>query len=69
MFIRNGRLFASLFMEASIPPLPLEAVDDNTFRLGAEDFSAERARFDGIIDGHAQRLTIDGVPLYRRETP
>ena len=69
VFVRNGKLFASLFMEASIPPLPLETVDANTFRLGAEDFSPERARFDGIIDGHAQRLTIDGVPLYRRATP
>jgi D-alanyl-D-alanine carboxypeptidase len=51
-----------LFTEKFAPLGPGE------FRMGQEDFSPERARFDGIVDGRAQRLTISGVPLYRRET-
>jgi hypothetical protein len=69
IYVREGRLLAALEMDETFAPTPLEPIDDATFRLGPEDWSPERARFDGIIDGHAQRLLIDGVPLYRRETP
>jgi D-alanyl-D-alanine carboxypeptidase len=69
VFVRNGKLFASMYLDAGIAPLPLERVSEDTFRLGGEDYSPERALFDGIIDGQAQRLTIDGMPLYRRDTP
>jgi CubicO group peptidase (beta-lactamase class C family) len=69
IYVREGRLLAALEMDETFAPTPLEPIDDATFRLGPEDWSPERARFDGIIDGHSQRLLIDGVPLYRRETP
>jgi hypothetical protein len=48
---------------------PLTPLPGGTFRLGEEDYAPERVRFDGLADGHMQRLTIQGVPLYRRETP
>jgi D-alanyl-D-alanine carboxypeptidase len=69
IYMREGRLLAALEMDESFSPTPLEPIDGATFRLGPQDWSPERAHFDGIIDGHAQRLLIDGVPLYRRETP
>ena len=69
IYVRDGRLVAVLEMDEAFSPTPLEPIGEATFRLGPEDWSPERARFDGIIDGHAQRLFIDGVPLYRRETP
>lgn len=69
IYVRNGQLLAALDMDESFSPTPLSPIGEGTFRLGPEDWSPERARFDGIIDGHAQRLFIDGVPLYRRETP
>ena len=69
VFVRDGKLFASMYLDAGIAPLPLVRLSEDTFRLAVEDYSPERARFDGIIDGHAQRLMIDGVPLYRLETP
>lgn len=69
IYVRDGQLLAALEMDETFSPTPLEPIGEATFRLGPEDWSPERARFDGIIDGHAQRLFIDGVPLYRRETP
>lgn len=41
----------------------------DTFRIGEEPFSPERAYFDSIVEGRALRLMISGVPLYRRDTP
>jgi hypothetical protein len=52
-----------LFIEKFSP------LESGEFRVGEEEFSAERARFDGAADAHTQRLTLSGVPLYRRETP
>ena len=69
VYVRDGRLFAAMEINETFAPLPLQAVGTATFRLGPERYSPERARFDGIIDGHAQLLLIDGVPLNRRDTP
>jgi hypothetical protein len=69
VFVRDGKLVTAMYVEELFAPLPLTPLGEGAFRLGKEDYSPERAKFDGIIDGHAQRLTIDGVPLYRRETP
>jgi len=68
IFVRSGELvgvFAwdeQLFSEKFVP------LGSGDFRMGQEEYSPERARFDGVLDGHAQRLIISGVPLYRRET-
>ena len=69
VFVRDGKLVTAMYVEELFAPLPLTKVSEGVFRVGREDYTPERAKFDGIIDGHAQRLTIDGVPLYRRETP
>ena len=69
VYVRNGRLLAAMEINETFAPLPLEPVGKATFRLGREHYTPERARFDGIIDGHAQLLLIDGVPLNRRDTP
>jgi CubicO group peptidase (beta-lactamase class C family) len=69
VYVRDGKLVAAMYVEEIFAPLPLTPLGEGVFRLGKEDYSPERAKFDGILDGHAQRLSIDGVPLYRRETP
>jgi len=69
VYIRNGELVGvadwaeEQFVEKFTP------LDTGTFRVGEEAYSPERAHFDSIVDGHAQRLVISGVPLYRRDTP
>ncbi len=39
------------------------------FRVGAEDESAERLRFDVVIEGRALRANLSGVNFYRTFTP
>lgn len=69
VYIRSGELVGvadwaeEQFVEKFTP------LDTGTFRVGEEAYSPERAHFDSIVDGHAQRLVISGVPLYRRDTP
>jgi len=47
---------------------PLTPLGSGEFRLG-ETWSPERLRFDSVIAGAAQRLSWNGVPLYRVTTP
>jgi len=54
--------------EAAIPE-PLEPLGPAQFRVGAADYSPERARFDTIVAGQALRLLVSGVPLYRKDIP
>jgi D-alanyl-D-alanine carboxypeptidase len=69
VFVRSGALIAAVNLGESWFAQPLTPLRSGTFRLGEEEFAPERARFDGLADGHMQRFTIQGVPLYRRETP
>jgi D-alanyl-D-alanine carboxypeptidase len=69
IFVRNGGLVAVLGWEEQLFVEKLVPLDGGLFRMGDEEYSTERARFDSVVDGHAQRLFISGVPLYRRETP
>jgi D-alanyl-D-alanine carboxypeptidase len=69
IFVRNGKLLASFFLEEPFPPMPLVSVGSGTFRAGREDYSSEKAVFDDMLEGRAQRLSIDGVALYRKDTP
>jgi hypothetical protein len=69
IFVRSGVLIAAVNLGENWYPQPLIPLQAGAFRLGDEDFAPERVSFDGLADGHTQRLTIQGVPLYRRETP
>ena len=69
VFVRSGILTVAAGWEESVFVASLTPLPGGSFRLGEEEFAPERVRFDGIADGRMQRLTIQGVPLYRRETP
>lgn len=45
--------------------VPLVPLPDGSFRLGADEWSPERVRFDSEIDGIPQRLLFSGVDLLR----
>ena len=45
-------------------PLP-----DGRFRVGAEDRSTGRIRFDTLVKGTATRAVLDGAAYYRTFTP
>ena len=69
VYVRNGSLIAVLFMDENLYALPLEPVSPGVFLLKESPVSAEPVRFDAADRGHATRMTISGVPLYRRDTP
>lgn len=45
---------------------PMTLLDDGSFRIGADDWSPERARFDGFVGGRPTRLLISSSPFVRR---
>lgn len=47
----------------------LVELPDGSFRIGADERSPERIRFDVLIDGVAIRATVDGCAFYRAFTP
>jgi CubicO group peptidase (beta-lactamase class C family) len=49
--------------------LPLTPLGDGLFRVGADERSPERLRFDCVIDGVAVRAAYSGCALYRTFTP
>jgi D-alanyl-D-alanine carboxypeptidase len=68
VFVRRGHLMiAAVGVEPDVQDL--ERIGPDEFRLAAAPFAPERLRFDGMIDGEAQRLTYSGVPLYRIDLP
>ncbi len=48
---------------------PLIQLPDGSYRVGADERSPERLRFDTVIDGKATRATLSGCALYRTFTP
>jgi hypothetical protein len=44
----------------------LAPLDDGSFRVGAEEWSPERVRFDAIVDGKALRANLAGCGEYYR---
>ncbi|WP_395645507.1 serine hydrolase domain-containing protein [Terricaulis sp.] len=44
----------------------LVALPDGAYRIGEDDWSPERVRFDGVINGRPTRMLISGVPFVRR---
>ncbi|WP_406529387.1 serine hydrolase domain-containing protein [Streptomyces sp. I8-5] len=63
---RDGRLWARMGDgdEQMLTQLP-----DGSFRIGADERSPERLRFDTVIGGTATRATHSGCALYRSFTP
>ena len=45
---------------------PLTLLDDGSWRAGTDEWSPERVRFDGVIDGRPTRLLLSGSPYVRR---
>ena len=66
---RGGQLWASYAMDDLSQDAPLERLPDGGFRLGSDECSPERLRFDTLIDGKAVRATLSGCALYRTFTP
>lgn len=56
---RDGKLWAG-----NVSALTL--LSNGLWRLGDEDWSPERARFDNVIDGRPMRLFVSGNPFVRR---
>lgn len=44
-------------------------IEGGSFRVGDKEHSAERLRFDKVIDGRALRANLSGVAYYRTFTP
>lgn len=45
--------------------MPLVRLPDGSWRIGPEEGSPERLRFDAVLNGRAQRLNFSGVDLVR----
>jgi hypothetical protein len=69
IFVRNGRLVASLLAEGLSPRELSPTGADGTFRFVEPSYSPEYLHFDSVIDGRALRLDMTGVSLYRKDSP
>jgi CubicO group peptidase (beta-lactamase class C family) len=69
LFVRNGRLMLMLHTQDASSAHQLESVSEGVFRLVEPAYAPERLRFDTLVEGRALRLSISGVPLYRKDTP
>jgi hypothetical protein len=45
---------------------PMTLLDDGAWRVGSDEWSPERARFETFIDGRPQHLIASGAPFVRR---
>jgi CubicO group peptidase (beta-lactamase class C family) len=48
---------------------PLTKLGEAEFRLGEEEWSPERLRFDAVVDGRALRANLSGETYYRSDFP
>jgi hypothetical protein len=48
---------------------PLIPLAGGVFRIGDEERSPDRIRFDTVLDGRALRADLSGCPYYRTFTP
>jgi len=64
--LRKGAL---LLIEPSGDEEPVTALEPDIFRVGADDYSPERLRFDTIVDGYALRARASSCDYYRFFTP
>lgn len=56
---RQGRLWLHNYQ-------PLTPLPDGSWRLGADEWSPERVRFEGFVDGRPMQLSLSGSPYARR---
>lgn len=66
VFAREGRLWLAFPFGGEEP---LEPLGDGLFRIGRDARSAERIRFDAVVEGRATRANVSGVDFYRFFTP
>ncbi|MGH9061134.1 MAG: serine hydrolase domain-containing protein, partial [Acidimicrobiales bacterium] len=66
VYVGEGKLWVSV---AGGEPDQLVPLPGGAFRVGADERSPERLRFDVLIDGTATRADYSGCPLYRTFTP
>ncbi len=59
VYARDGRLWIG-------NAEPLTPLTNGEWRLGADEWSPERIRFDGVVNGRPQRLLFSGTPYVRR---
>ena len=45
---------------------PLTLLDDGSWRIGADDWSPERVRFDGVVAGRPTQMWLSGSLYTRR---
>ncbi len=64
--LRKGAL---LLIEPSGAEEPLTALEPGLFRVGTEEYSPERLRFDTVVDGYALRARASSCDYYRFFTP
>ena len=48
---------------------PLTPLGEAEFRVGEEEWSPERLRFDAVVDGRALRANLSGENYYRSDFP
>ena len=65
----GGRLWAWLGDFATDLGDPLTPLPDGSFRVGEDERSPERLRFDVVLDGKATRADYAGYAMYRTFTP
>jgi D-alanyl-D-alanine carboxypeptidase len=70
IFIRKGRLIIAApgSTEMGAAQQVLTEIEPGLFKIGEEE-TAERLRFDTIVDGKALRANFSGVDFYRVNTP
>ena len=66
--LRKGELWL-IAPSGDEEPLEPLAGGEALFRVGADKESAERLRFDSVVNGKALRATLSGVAYYRTFTP
>jgi hypothetical protein len=66
ILLRRGRL---LLAYPKGPEDSLTPLGDGLFRVGEDEWSPERLRFDAIVDGHALRANLSGCDYFRVSRP
>lgn len=69
VFLRGGKLFISYNVYQADFEEPLEELADGLFKVGREEMTPERLRFDTVVSGQALRAHIFGGDYYHFFTP
>lgn len=65
----EGALWLADVEGAGAELLPLTPLGEAEFRVGRQEWSPERLRFDAPLDGRSQRALLSGAPYHRTFTP